>query len=285
MREKDAVRFLYPIPAALRDRGGVEPVPIDLAGTDPGDSIARIIAETGTFYEAPLLEHLAERGPLGGIYLDVGANIGNHAVYFARFLADFVVAVEPNPQLLPLLSRNLRLNGRGNWTVVAAAAGAAAGWGRLRPGPADNVGGTKVVDLPPAGAPLPSAVPLLPLDTVVARLASCRGRAVTLVKLDIEGMELAALRGAETLLRAQRPQLVVEVGTTPARRAIIAFLAAFGYRVAAQFVEHVGIFTYHFVNPVRHELRGAPTAAERWFAAEPEAADRLAWDRARPDPA
>ena len=62
-------------------------VSFDLEGVDSQDRMTRLLEQRKTFYEDDLLRHLGRRGPCGGVYLDVGANIGNHAVFFGKFLA------------------------------------------------------------------------------------------------------------------------------------------------------------------------------------------------------
>src|SRR5918995_5379640 len=101
----DAIRFPYARPEATQG-----PVMIDLAGFDDADAIVQELRANDTFFEIDLLEHIQMAGPHGGIYLDVGANIGNHAVYFGKFCADHVVALEPHPALVSILRRNLERN-------------------------------------------------------------------------------------------------------------------------------------------------------------------------------
>jgi hypothetical protein len=86
-------------------------VDIELVHEDLEDCIIRFIESSRTFYELELLEYAAACGPRGGVFIDVGANIGNHTVYFGKFLADFVLAIEPSPIAVRCLLRNIALNG------------------------------------------------------------------------------------------------------------------------------------------------------------------------------
>lgn len=64
----------------------------------------------GEFFEASELELIRQHFK-GGIYVDVGANIGNHAVYFGQLPnCTKVLAFEPNPASLRLLRINVLLN-------------------------------------------------------------------------------------------------------------------------------------------------------------------------------
>ena len=195
-------------------------VVVDLEGAAPEEHILKLIRTHGRFYESDLLEHLARHGPRGGVHVDVGANIGNHSVFFGRFLADHVVAIEPNPELPPILERNLRANAVARWTTVAVAVGARPGTGRLRPreGYEGNAGAQRVC--PSDGETDGVEVEVDTLDTVLAGLGpKCSGD-VRLVKLDIEGMELEALQGAVSLLEREGPDVVVEAPAS-VRQAVI----------------------------------------------------------------
>lgn len=55
------------------------------------------------FYEVSLLEYIRRLGVRCDVAIDVGANVGNHSVYFGSFLADHVVSVEANNDVIPIL--------------------------------------------------------------------------------------------------------------------------------------------------------------------------------------
>jgi FkbM family methyltransferase len=250
------VRFRYAAPWHA-DEARRGPLDIDLAVVDAEDIVARDIREAGAFYEVELLEHLGTRGPLGGVYIDVGANVGNHAVFFGRFLADHVVAVEPHPALVRILERNLEANGVREYSLLACAVGAQPGLAGLwqPPAPGINHPRTQVRELaaPGRGELL---VPVVPLDDLLDRLAPrLAGRPVTCMKIDVEGMELAVLRGARRLLDTHRPQLVVELVGEEARRDVGEFLGALGYRHTGR--RFCWAPTYHFIDPGRHRLRAS----------------------------
>ena len=64
---------------------------VELTPFDKNDIMWKLITDTQTFYEIELLEYisscLSELPP--GDIIDIGANIGNHSVYFGKFLANF----------------------------------------------------------------------------------------------------------------------------------------------------------------------------------------------------
>src|SRR4026207_636611 len=98
--------------------GDDKPVLVRLEGHDSADKIAYVIRTQKTFWEIDQLEYIAMVGPSGGIYLDVGSNIGNHAVVFGLSCPAPVVAIEPTPRLHPILRRNIDANALGGRTTV-----------------------------------------------------------------------------------------------------------------------------------------------------------------------
>jgi protein O-GlcNAc transferase len=246
------VRFDYKPPNAP---GVVET--IDLEGLFPGEHIIGVIGTRGSFYENDLLEHLASSGPRGGTFIDVGANIGNHSIFFAKFLADHVVAVEPDAALLPVLRRNLAVNVPvARVTVVEAALGAHAGAGEMarRAGYEANAGAGHVQarygDAPRAGQ-----VSILTLDALVAALNAAGASKVQLVKLDVEGMELDVLEGATTTLTEVHPDLVIEASGDAEHEALAQFLRPYCYVEVGRYCQTP---VYHF----RYEARETPAPAE-----------------------
>ncbi|MEO1552129.1 MAG: FkbM family methyltransferase, partial [Pseudomonadota bacterium] len=66
----------------------------------------------GRFYEEALLQRITPLIPQGGTFVDVGANVGNHAIYAALVAgAGRIVPFEPNPAAFEILLANIMLNG------------------------------------------------------------------------------------------------------------------------------------------------------------------------------
>ena len=252
------------------------PVRIELETFAPDDLIAQEIRGTGTFFEIELLEHLAIHGPSDGVFVDVGANIGNHAVFFGKFLAERVVCVEPHPNLVPLLTRNLELNAVTAVRVLPYAAGRGAGSAYISRDKelVHNIGGSRVQDVRPDDG---VEVRMASLDALLdGPIPSPEDRRVTCVKIDVEGLELDVLRGATGILRTHRPQLVIELASRDARVRVKQFLAEYGYEDIGQRFGWTP--TYHFIDPSVHRLRESPyrptpdASADRMRAMEAELA-------------
>jgi FkbM family methyltransferase len=131
----------------------------------------------------------------GMTVLDVGANIGYHAVLASRLVGPQgrVLAFEPEPGNLALLRKNLAANGCANVEVFPCAVGAAAGTIELHLSAA-NMGSHSTAYAPDA-AGRTVTVPLVRLDDAVKP-----GLEPDVVKMDIEGGEAAALDGMPRLL-------------------------------------------------------------------------------------
>ncbi len=169
-------------------------------------------------------------GP-GDVVVDGGANLGAHALPFARAVgpAGRVYAVEPQPGLLAMLSANALMNGYGNIVPVAAALGKGdEGMLDIPPIRYDataNFGGFGAADFAAAAAGRGTVrVPVRAVDDLFAL------DALRLLKLDVQGMELAALEGARATIALFAPVLYVECDAPDTVAPLLDFLAGRGYR-------------------------------------------------------
>lgn len=157
----------------------------------------------------------------GGLFVDVGANVGTYTLWAAEQGAE-VIALEPAADTFGLLLENIALNGY-QVTAVRAAAGAHCGSARFTTGlDAGN-------SLAPNG---PAVTDLVTIDSLVG------DRPVTGMKVDVEGFEIDVLRGAARALADHRIGLIqiewnqasaFAVGTD--RRPIVELLNDHGYRL------------------------------------------------------
>ena len=171
------------------------------------DIIAMHIAR-GLVFENEVLESCRPYMPKGGVVLDVGANLGQMAVQFARLVGPNgrVLAFEAQPYLAPFLQTNLSANAPGVAEMVFGAVGE------------DNAGFVYFPkpDLKEFGSfgsyPIPrdvsgdhsDRVPKVCLDEY-SELPR-----VNLVKVDIQGHDLFALRGGKRMIEKHRPALIFE---------------------------------------------------------------------------
>lgn len=171
----------------------------------------------------------------GDTIIDVGANVGFFTTLFSRLTGPHgrVVSFEPDPDNLTLLRANVAALGEpSNVMILAAAVGAEPGTasfsldqatgatGHL--GADSTLGGTLYGD----GKPHLLTIPVETIDGVVER----QGVAPALIKLDIEGGEFPALRGASATLPTNKPVVMAELGGEEGPRAM-QLLLDHGYRV------------------------------------------------------
>ena len=128
--------------------------------------------------------------------VDVGANIGYMLLLFecAVGAAGEVLCIEPSPENLPTLRRNIECNGLRNVRLVEAAVGSSRGQVGFRAGINGGVTG---------GSDSAYQVPMVTLDTLVPDR-------VDFLKIDVDGYEGQALLGATEVLRRDRPVVFLE---------------------------------------------------------------------------
>jgi FkbM family methyltransferase len=190
---------------------------IELRTHPEPDHLARVIHGNRMFYELDVLMKCREIYLPGTAVIDVGANIGNHAVFFGAILNAQVYAYEPFQPNYDLLEMNVAANGLDGRVIPAlCAVGADVGVGSLHPGPPQNLGITRIT----FGS---GEVPVRSLDSL-----SIPGP-IGLIKIDVEGAEVAVLRGAAALIGEWLPDIVIEAGDAAAFRCVAEVLNGFGY--------------------------------------------------------
>jgi FkbM family methyltransferase len=151
----------------------------------------------------------------GACVVDIGANIGAHTLHFARLVGERgkVVAYEPTGYAFRKLVANLALNPSLAEVVtplqvaLVSSQGAKLATNLVSSWPLD----ARVKDGPRALGSLHDTVgaAALTLDESLRQLGVMS--TVDFVKLDVDGNELAVLRGAESLMRERRPLLFLEL--------------------------------------------------------------------------
>ncbi|MGC1553112.1 MAG: FkbM family methyltransferase, partial [Bradyrhizobium sp.] len=142
-------------------------------------------------YNLEELEFLRAHIPAGGVFVDVGANVGTYALALARHVGTGgqVIAIEPHPVTHSRLAFNRAASDFSQVSLVAAAAGPSDGE-LLIETDGDNLGASHIVSGERAGNAI--KVPSLRLQRI---LDDAGVRRVDALKIDVEGFEDRVLTG------------------------------------------------------------------------------------------
>ncbi|MEO0362407.1 MAG: FkbM family methyltransferase, partial [Pseudomonadota bacterium] len=178
----------------------------------------------GRFHEAPALELAFRWFPRGGLFVDVGAHIGNHTLFMLRHAgAARAVAFEPHARAGAALKAVLEASGLADRVDLShlgfglaeeagrreAKGGRRAGYAqRLRPGFDEAV-------------------------RVRAGDALLRGEAPAMIKIDVGGEEREVLKGLRKTVKRARPLLLIDL-TRPKSTKARPLLERLGYAEAEQ---------------------------------------------------
>jgi FkbM family methyltransferase len=217
------------IPRVARMEGGV--VSFDVSGQvlnffvhDRHDSI-QAHHSAGHLYEAEELELIAKHLAPGARVLDIGANIGNHTVWFEKFgKASSIVPLEPQPRIIKHLKLNCLLNGLKtvDLSYLGLALGKSDAQGTITIEDAFNPAGA-VIALDPAGE-----IPIRHGDTIF------NNHTFDFVKIDTEGAELDVIEGLSKMIARCQPTMFVEVANENQER-FIALVETLGYDIVAEY--------------------------------------------------
>jgi len=146
----------------------------------------------------------------GATMLDIGANFGEVALAAAgRVGPDGAVhAFEPNAKVASCLRQSAELNGFKNMIVHEVALGADDGVGELR-GPERSSGAASLLRAPNDGQRVQAVSHgHVTIREAGAYLQRVLQRSISVLKIDVEGMEGPILESMEAILRKDRPHLI-----------------------------------------------------------------------------
>jgi FkbM family methyltransferase len=183
--------------------------------SDSNDYISGCIESSGSFYEVNMLEAISANFPQNTV-LDVGANIGNHSLYLAKFTsATTIHAFEPMPRSFEHLSSNMKRNGCENVILHNVALSDSSGLAKMDFPDPTNQGMAKISE---EG-----------IEVQVIKLDDLSIEKVSLIKIDVEGHELRVLRGGSETIRKNRPHLYIEIQNEYLLGEVEDFLFELGY--------------------------------------------------------
>lgn len=224
----------------------------------PDSIIALHVVQRGEYHDWDTAKFITSYLREGDTFVDVGANIGLYTLPAAKKAR--VLAVEPSAKNRSRLEENLRLNGLHllpSVQIEASALGEKAG--EMAFCDADALAHVELAGNGPK-------VPVKPLDAILPP------GEISLLKVDVEGFELAVFQGAKNAMQAARlPVILFEMnhsyeryGVTEAE--IFGFLRAHGYQIARYEHDARHLVTHELEGDVvAFTERGAALIRERLF--------------------
>jgi len=160
----------------------------------------------------------------GMVCCDLGANIGCHTIFMAKAIGPKgrVIAVEPNRIIFQTLCANVAVNALTNVDTHHKAVGAQVGQifvPEIRFAVGGNFGGVSLTTIDHG-----EKIAVTTLDSL--DLEYCH-----FIKIDIEGMESSALRGARETINKFKPTLYVENDRPETSNELIQLLFSMDYRL------------------------------------------------------
>lgn len=164
-------------------------------------------------YEREELEIIRAYAPLSGIFYDIGANVGNHAVFMGKVLrAKKVYPFEANPRAAEILRKNIIANDLADVIDTAFL-----GYGIGLEGDSlqifnpqqNNLGAARLKKKPEGSDDLSyfGSVEIRSIDNLALRDDP------DFIKIDVEGMEIDVLSGMIETIAKCRPPIFIEVNS------------------------------------------------------------------------
>lgn len=166
----------------------------------PLDVIQRTIVDTERFYEQNILEDLSEFISKDSVICDIGANIGNHTLYWLSHINPrFVYCFEPRQETFQILERNIKINGFSD-KVKCINVALSNNDIKLSTQKFEiyNIGGNSYC------ANQSGNIMAQSLDNIII------DRHIDFMKIDVEGMEVTVLEGAKNTIKKHLPVIFIE---------------------------------------------------------------------------
>ena len=177
---------------------------------NPNDVIQRYHKE-GRFYEIEDLLFMSEHINDGDVILDIGANVGNHAIYLSKNTkASKIIVIEPIDKAYKVLLANVALNYAHNIDLnyIGFALGHidTVGYPYMHTGE-NNLGGTR---LSASSIPDKNIITFPPVQ-VFRGDNFFSNEKIDFIKIDVETMEMFVLEGLQETITKNKPKIYIEV--------------------------------------------------------------------------
>lgn len=166
----------------------------------PKDCIQKYIVERGDYWDPRALNLISDYIGDDAVYVDAGANIGNHTLYWAiERYAKKIYSFEPVESTFEILKKNIELNHLEDVVeIFQVGLSDEETTGEISIYKADNIGGTNIAKSEKG------KIKLITLDSLKIK------EKIDLIKIDVEGAEVEVLKGSIKTIKKYKPLIVVE---------------------------------------------------------------------------
>lgn len=181
------------------------------------DILQKQIAYTHNFHEFDTLKFIRNLLPKNPIVADIGANIGNHTIFFSKIcMAKRVYSFEPQNEMFNILQKNIEINQCEGVELFHFALGSRKGTLSIFDFDPTNWGGTSFI---------PDENGNIPVET----FDSLNIPRIDFMKIDVESAEVCVLQGAIKTITRDKPMIWCEALNSAALKAINRVLAPLNY--------------------------------------------------------
>lgn len=202
---KDSVNFTLDVPSVGQ---------ITLEGSSNDQSIVQAIINTGT-YEPDLMRQLNKMLKPGSAFLDLGANIGVVSAIASHFVGSsgLVISIEAGKTNFTYLEQNMKRSGLNNFRLFNYGV-----WDcetTMNFSYVPQVAGCSFFSTTGVQEGNLEVVQCRTVDSILSEMGWPR---IDLVKIDVEGAELKALRGMDGTIAKFRPGIIFELNSGALKR-------------------------------------------------------------------
>lgn len=171
------------------------------------DTIQKHIAQAQNFYESDFLDHICSikngivnKAIHNGLVLDIGANIGNHTIFFLAQEARKVISFEPVKDTFDILKKNIEINNFQNKVdLFNAGVGQTKGKAILKYYNSKNIGMSQL------SSDQNGDIPIVSIDELNI------DEKINFIKIDVEGFEADVIKGMTETLKQNKPLIMIEI--------------------------------------------------------------------------
>lgn len=163
------------------------------------DDFMNLYLTKGLFYEHEMLDYISKLF-IRGLYIDIGAYIGNHSIFFSEICENCtgVVSYEPNDENYSILKLNTE-NYSNKIKIKPVAVGETHGHCEMNI-VRSNMGMCNILQTNNG------TIPIVTIDDEFKDTTEKIG----LIKIDVEGYEYEVLKGAISVIETHRPHMFIE---------------------------------------------------------------------------